>query len=584
MIVAAFLASAALGASCTGDFGGDTPEVATVHEEIIGGATITNATRRSIGLADYSIPGEGCSASMLDSDWAITASHCVDWVTPSNNLVQVPRADGTLDARTGTVAIRAGLLDIAMVKLSTRPSTWPTINHALPTAAPSSLVGKEIDCYGRGVSGYAQPSGVVNDGLWRILSKTIELYDPPSDFLMFSAEGNPGHEVVAWGDSGGPCYVNGQLVGTVKGGDFTCTDPNNCEATTTNIKSGWIAAIQPQSSYLDEARSRSNATFALIGSAATPLQNGWTTTSYNTAFAGYTVIGGTVHLRGALMNPSTSSSATMFTLPPAARPSATVYVPTNLFAASKGRLVIDTQGNVRVEAETQYADATRFTSLDGISFERLTTGHTKLTLQNGWTTTPFGTRPPAVADYGTAIRFEGAMANGTGAAPFTMPAGFRPSSRVYLPVDLCLARKGRLVIEPSGSVTLYGEKAWSDAQCFTSLEGVWFPKSTSGFTALQPLNGWATSPYATAAPALRNVGGIITFEGAITSTGTSTQAFLLQPAFRPATTVYIEADLCGATKGRIIVKPTGEVSVNPFGGTFSNASCFTSLDGLEFGI
>lgn len=41
--------------------------------------------------------------------------------------------------------------------------------------------------------------------------------------------------------------------------------------------------------------------------------------------------------------------------------------------------------------------------------------------------------------------------------------------------------------------------------------------------------------------------------------------------------------MCGATKGRIVIEPTGEIYVNP-NGPFSNASCFTSLESVWFGI
>jgi hypothetical protein len=41
-------------------------------------------------------------------------------------------------------------------------------------------------------------------------------------------------------------------------------------------------------------------------------------------------------------------------------------------------------------------------------------------------------------------------------------------------VDLCNAHNGRLYIHTDGVVTVQAETAFSDAQCFTSLEGVFF--------------------------------------------------------------------------------------------------------------
>jgi hypothetical protein len=57
---------------------------------------------------------------------------------------------------------------------------------------------------------------------------------------------------------------------------------------------------------------------------------------------------------------------------------------------------------------------------------------------------------------------------------FTLPAELRPASTIYISVDLCTGENGRLIIEPSGTVSVQAERAFSDAQCFTSLEGAWF--------------------------------------------------------------------------------------------------------------
>jgi hypothetical protein len=72
------------------------------------------------------------------------------------------------------------------------------------------------------------------------------------------------------------------------------------------------------------------------------------------------------------------------------------------------------------------------------------------------------------------IRFQGAISSGSTTAVFTLPSGFRPATTVYVPVDLCAAHKGRLIIQPSGDVTVQAQGAFSDAQCFTSLEGAAF--------------------------------------------------------------------------------------------------------------
>lgn len=46
-----------------------------------------------------------------------------------------------------------------------------------------------------------------------------------------------------------------------------------------------------------------------------------------------------------------------------------------------------------------------------------------------------------------------------------------PDTAVYVPVDLCDATNGRLFIQANGVVTVQTETLFSNAQCFTSLDG-----------------------------------------------------------------------------------------------------------------
>ncbi|HUI27929.1 MAG TPA: hypothetical protein VL403_17740 [Candidatus Kryptonia bacterium] len=105
-----------------------------------------------------------------------------------------------------------------------------------------------------------------------------------------------------------------------------------------------------------------------------------------------------------------------------------------------------------------------------------TISFTALTLQNGWTNAPFSTRNAAVGSFGGIVYFKGAIASGASSSAFTLPASFRPATYVYLPVDMCNATKGRLIIAPTGVVTVQAESSFSNAQCFTSLEGASFAR------------------------------------------------------------------------------------------------------------
>jgi hypothetical protein len=103
------------------------------------------------------------------------------------------------------------------------------------------------------------------------------------------------------------------------------------------------------------------------------------------------------------------------------------------------------------------------------------TGWTALTVQNGWTSSPFGTSAPAVRTISGIVHVKGAIATtGTNPVPFTLPATFRPAAAVLIPVGLCSATNGRQ-IEPTGVVTVQAEGgAFSNAACFTSLDAASF--------------------------------------------------------------------------------------------------------------
>ena len=291
---------------------------------------------------------------------------------------------------------------------------------------------------------------------------------------------------------------------------------------------------------------------------------------------------GVVHFRGGI---TTSGTATFpFTLPLGYRPPTDVYVPISLCGGFKGRLYIKPTGETEVQAEGgAWANAQCLSSLDGASFSQGGLGATAIGLSNGWFGAPYATRPVAVRNVAGMIRLEGALAGGAGPAAFVLPPGFRPPTKVYAPVDLCNAAKGRLDIAPTGDVTIQAEVDFASAQCFTSLEGVSFAASSNGFSILFPTNGWTAAPFSTRTPAVMNIGGVVRFQGAMATTGTDPNALLLPEVMRPAANVYIPIDLCTAKKGRLVVQMDGRVFVESVA-PWSQTRCFASLEGASFGL
>jgi len=210
-----------------------------------------------------------------------------------------------------------------------------------------------------------------------------------------------------------------------------------------------------------------------------------------------------------------------------------------------------------------------------------------LTLVNGWTPAELST--PAVGDINGIVHLKGSIEHGTSPVAFTLPAGFRPATNVYVPVDMCNATNGRLDIAPSGVVSVQAEGgAFSDAQCFTSLDGASFATSASSFTPLSLVNLWTNAPYGTSDAAAANINGIVYLKGAIATPGTEPTAFNLPAGMRPSIWVYVPVDLCGATYGHLYIEPNGDVTVAPEGGpwspNWSDVQCFTSLDGVSFAL
>ena len=106
---------------------------------------------------------------------------------------------------------------------------------------------------------------------------------------------------------------------------------------------------------------------------------------------------------------------------------------------------------------------------------RLTSTWTSIGLENGWYDYGNGTAAPAVTNINGIVHLKGAIAtSGTSPVPFTLPTGDRPARTVVVLVDLNAATAGDLIISSNGQVIVTPEQSWSDAQAFTSLDGVSF--------------------------------------------------------------------------------------------------------------
>lgn len=311
------------------------------------------------------------------------------------------------------------------------------------------------------------------------------------------------------------------------------------------------------------------------------LVNGWHNYLIGTAKAAVASINGIVYLKGGIK--TGGANPVPFTLPAADRPAHEVFVAVDLCRGDSGRLDITPAGLVTVQAEGgNWASAQCYTSLDGVSFARSANSFTKLTLKNGWVKYGSGTASPAARNISGIVHLEGAIkTKGTSQVAFTLPAGDRPPLRVIIPIDLCDATHGDLYIAPGGSVSV-DTADWSNAQCFTSLDGISFAPSAKSFAPLTLQNGWTNTGLASARPAVRVISGIVYLEGDMYTNSINPVPFTLPAGFRPAPNVAIKVALCGRGSGDLIIGPGGQATVQPEGGNWTSAQCQTSLDGVWF--
>lgn len=317
------------------------------------------------------------------------------------------------------------------------------------------------------------------------------------------------------------------------------------------------------------------------GAAELRLVNDWTNAPFSTSAAEAFVDEGIVHLKGAVglgTDPEITPQ-----LQASLRPATRVYVAINLCNAEPGRLIIEPTGQISVQSSGIFEAAQCFTSLDGAKYARDAIGFTPLTLINGWTNAPFSTSNAAARLIDGIVYLKGAVSNGSVSGLFTLPLEMRPATDVYVPINLCAAKKGRLWIQPSGLVSVLTGTTFADAQCFTSLDGASFAPAAADFTNLALQNGWTNAPYSTSNAAASMVDGIVRFKGAVSS-GAAALLFQLPASMRPSSDVYVGIDLCGSAPGRLLIQPSGNVSVQepPDSGFTTTAQCFTSLDGASF--
>ena len=189
---------------------------------VVGTPVDDEAERQNLGLLTLST---GCSASLLQNSWAVTASHCFSYAN-----VQTPNTV-TLRARWGTPEqvqspdriyrfwgadpVRPGLIwDVALIHLPT-PFTVNGSDRGYARQIDSrnlpDMLNETVQVYGRGISrlAFTDVNGVDQPSLGDDLFRKGEFKVSVTDTTGFWYPRNATGQIVAGGDSGGPTYVRG---------------------------------------------------------------------------------------------------------------------------------------------------------------------------------------------------------------------------------------------------------------------------------------------------------------------------------------------------------------------------------------
>jgi hypothetical protein len=316
-----------------------------------------------------------------------------------------------------------------------------------------------------------------------------------------------------------------------------------------------------------------------------PLTGGWKSASKSnlvTGTPGWALVNGTVYLRGAITQQSGSNdSYTFATLPAAARPAHNLYI--NVYTSNEVAGIVYIGANGIMEA---YAgNYNLFTSLAAISYPAAAVKESKLSLQNGWTSSQsvYGTGDPSYVVRGGVVYLSGSAHNAASKPSHVLavlPSAARPKHLLYIQAYTYGGGSGTgwLEVLPTGQVEAFG----SSAAAYTSLAGVSFPAASAVWRKLT-LSGWTSgaTKFHTAAPSYAIIGGVVYLDGSLygPSAANGLWAFLPAGVKTAKDVLEIEVTTGPGHPGDLgITDSLGLIGSNPF----SDAKAFASLSGVTY--
>lgn len=206
---------------------------ASAAPDIIGGTQANDQGIVQLVFLDSDGGGHGCTGTALSDTWVLTAKHCVD-SAESMNVYYSNDTQNRGKAIAADSFYQSPMGDVALVKLSTKRAL--SSYHSFSSSYTAS-VGDEGTIYGYG----RRADYVKADHLYAADVKVAGTHE--------DQRGGPGILLkaitgISWsGDSGGPLFVDGVIVGTSSGGPSGDRDINS---------QTWYTQLSTHSSWIND--------------------------------------------------------------------------------------------------------------------------------------------------------------------------------------------------------------------------------------------------------------------------------------------------------------------------------------------